>query len=148
MKQLSSTTCHMMTSSSINTSWNSAVLTPAPSHALNANTLPLSGGEVTFQPLRNWRTNTKSSVQLASLSGVLNATPPGMKVLTVKNTKRETSCCVTGPVRLNMGKGMPRNVQNASWKITHCTLNTGIGTGTGSYSCCNRFICVSYLLPL
>lgn len=113
MKQLSSITCPMRTLSSINISWNSAASTPARSHALNASTLQPSGGEATFLPLPNWRTNTKSSVHLANLSGVSSATLPGMKVLTAKSTKRETSCCVTGPMRLSTGRGMPRSVQNA-----------------------------------
>lgn len=55
----------------------------------------------------------RSSVHLANLSGVSSATLPGMKVLTAKSTKRETSCCVTGPMRLSTGRGMPRSVQNA-----------------------------------
>ncbi|OWK60763.1 hypothetical protein RLOC_00000446 [Lonchura striata] len=113
MKQLSSITCPMTTSSSINTSWSSAALTPAPSHALSASTLQPSGGEATFLPLPNWRTNTKSSVHLANLSGVSSATLPGMKALTAKNTRRETSCYVTGPTKSNTGRGMPRSVQNA-----------------------------------
>lgn len=55
----------------------------------------------------------RSSVHLANLSGVSSATLPGMKALTAKNTRRETSCCVTGPTKSNTGRGMPRSVQNA-----------------------------------
>lgn len=57
----------------------------------------------------------RSSVRLANLSGVSSATLPGMKVLTAKNTRKETSCCVTGPTKSNTGRGMPRSVQNARW---------------------------------
>lgn len=57
----------------------------------------------------------RSSVRLANLSGVSSATLPGMKVLTAKSTRKETSCCVTGPMKSNMGRGMPRSVQNARW---------------------------------
>lgn len=50
------------------------------------------------------------SARLANLYGVLSAILPGMKVLIVEITRKGTSYYGTGPMRLNMGKEMPRNV--------------------------------------
>lgn len=103
----------MRTLSSISTSWNLAELTPAPSHVLNANTSqPLRKKDIS-PLLPDQKADTKSSVPLANWSGVLSATLLGMKVLTARSTKKETSYCVTGPVRLSTGREMPRSVQSA-----------------------------------
>ncbi|EAW48150.1 IBR domain containing 1, isoform CRA_b [Homo sapiens] len=103
----------MKTPSSISTSWNLAVLIPAPSHVLSASTLQPSRKKDIFPPLPDQKANTKSSALPANSSGVLSATLLGMKVLTARSTKKETNCCVTGPAKLSMGRGMPRSVQSA-----------------------------------
>lgn len=103
----------MKTPSNTSTSWNLAVLMPAPSHVLSASTLQPSRKKDIFPPLPDQKANTKSSAPLANSSGVLSATPLGTKVLTARSTKKETNCCVTGPAKLSMGRGMPRSVQSA-----------------------------------
>ena len=65
----------MKTPSNTSTSWNLAVLMPAPSHVLSASTLQPSRKKDIFPPLPDQKANTKSSAPLANSSGVLSATP-------------------------------------------------------------------------